>query len=97
MDQEDLVVITLDPPSPPPRGPPTRPPPPLSRQVSYFKLFRDADGFDIFLLVIGSIASAGNGLIMPLFTIVLGGSGDIWSAFGAIFSGLRHLWVWGLY
>ena len=43
--------------------------------MPYFELYRDVDAFDKLLLVIGSLGSAGNGIIMPLFTIVLGASG----------------------
>ena len=43
--------------------------------MPYFALYRDVDAFDKFLLVIGSIGSAGNGIIVPLFTIVLGEPG----------------------
>ena len=41
--------------------------------MAYSELYRDADSFDIFLLVTATVAALGNGVIMPLFTIVMGG------------------------
>ena len=40
--------------------------------MPYFELYRDMDGFDKLLLVVACCAAAGNGVIMPLFTIVMG-------------------------
>ncbi|KAL8522684.1 hypothetical protein ACS0TY_012863 [Phlomoides rotata] len=41
------------------------------RTVPFYKLFTFADSFDKILMIVGSIAAVGNGLCMPLMTILL--------------------------
>ncbi|XP_020538712.1 ABC transporter B family member 4 isoform X2 [Jatropha curcas] len=40
--------------------------------VPYYKLFSFADSLDIILMFMGSIAASGNGICMPLMTVLLG-------------------------
>ncbi|XP_063900759.1 ATP-dependent translocase ABCB1-like isoform X1 [Zophobas morio] len=42
------------------------------KTVPYFKLFRFATRFDIFLVIVGCLASLGHGAMTPLFTILFG-------------------------
>jgi ATP-binding cassette subfamily B (MDR/TAP) protein 1 len=41
--------------------------------VSYFKLFSFADPLDYLLMMLGTIGSIGNGMTLPIMTIILGG------------------------
>ncbi|KAL9256975.1 ABC transporter B family member 11-like protein [Drosera capensis] len=50
-----------------------------SGSVPFYKLFAFADSTDIALMIIGSIGAAGNGICMPLMTILFG---DLINAFG---------------
>ncbi|XP_048227950.1 ABC transporter B family member 4-like [Ricinus communis] len=50
-----------------------------TNSVPFHKLFSFADSKDVILMIIGTIAAIGNGLALPLMTIVLG---DIIDAFG---------------
>ncbi|XP_022757720.1 ABC transporter B family member 21-like [Durio zibethinus] len=47
--------------------------------VSFYKLFGFADSMDILLMIIGTIGAIGNGLCMPLMTILFG---DLVDSFG---------------
>ncbi|EEF43201.1 multidrug resistance protein 1, 2, putative [Ricinus communis] len=47
--------------------------------LPYYKLFSFADSTDYLLMFVGAIASAGNGICMPLMTVVFG---DVVNAFG---------------
>ncbi|KAJ4827047.1 ATP-binding cassette, sub-B (MDR TAP), member 4 [Turnera subulata] len=50
-----------------------------TKTVPFFKLFSFADSSDILLMIIGTIGAMGNGMGMPLLTILMG---DIIDAFG---------------
>ncbi|XP_022770731.1 ABC transporter B family member 4-like isoform X2 [Durio zibethinus] len=50
-----------------------------TKTVPFYKLFAFADSKDIWLMVIGTIGAIGNGLCMPLMTILFG---DLIDAFG---------------
>ncbi|KAJ4835575.1 hypothetical protein Tsubulata_907808 [Turnera subulata] len=50
-----------------------------TKTVPFFKLFSFADSTDILLMIIGTIGAMGNGMGMPLLTILMG---DIIDAFG---------------
>ncbi|XVF21986.1 hypothetical protein REPUB_Repub12eG0135800 [Reevesia pubescens] len=50
-----------------------------SNTVPFYKLFAFADLTDMWLMIIGTIGAVGNGLCMPLMTILLG---DLINAFG---------------
>lgn len=41
-------------------------------KVSFYKLFAFADGFDILLMILGTIGAVGNGLGLPLMTVLFG-------------------------
>jgi hypothetical protein len=41
--------------------------------VSYFKLFSFADPLDYLLMMLGTIGSIGNGMTLPIMTLILGG------------------------
>jgi ATP-binding cassette subfamily B (MDR/TAP) protein 1 len=41
--------------------------------VSYFKLFSFADPLDYLLMTLGTIGAIGNGMTLPIMTIILGG------------------------
>lgn len=41
-------------------------------KVPFHKLFSFADNFDIVLMILGTVGAIGNGLCMPLMTVVLG-------------------------
>ncbi|KAL5852914.1 hypothetical protein ACOSQ3_008032 [Xanthoceras sorbifolium] len=43
-----------------------------SKTVPFYKLFSFADSTDILLMVVGTIAAAGNGICMPLMTLLFG-------------------------
>ncbi|KAF9617734.1 hypothetical protein IFM89_038276 [Coptis chinensis] len=47
--------------------------------VPYYRLFSFADSNDVLLMIIGTIASVGNGVCMPIMTILFG---DLINAFG---------------
>ncbi|XP_040373738.1 ABC transporter B family member 11-like isoform X1 [Rosa chinensis] len=49
--------------------------------VPYYKLFSFADSLDYLLMSVGTISAIGNGLCMPLMTIV---TGDVIDSFGEI-------------
>ncbi|GLT80986.1 hypothetical protein SLA2020_523950 [Shorea laevis] len=49
------------------------------RTVPYYKLFSFADPLDYLLMSVGTIGAAGNGLCMPLLTLIFG---DVVNAFG---------------
>ncbi|KAF5185796.1 Abc transporter b family member [Thalictrum thalictroides] len=50
-----------------------------TKSVAFYKLFAFADSKDVLLMLIGTIASAGNGASMPIMTLFLG---DMINAFG---------------
>nr|BAS29581.1 B-type ABC transporter [Thalictrum minus] len=50
-----------------------------TKSVAFYKLFAFADSKDVLLMLIGTIASAGNGAAMPIMTLFLG---DMINAFG---------------
>ena len=50
-----------------------------ANKVPFYKLFAFADATDKALMIIGSIGAVGNGVCMPLMTILLG---DLIDAFG---------------
>lgn len=41
------------------------------RRVAFYKLFGFADSFDKILMIVGCIGAVGNGLCMPLMTILV--------------------------
>lgn len=47
--------------------------------VSFYKLFSYADRWDYMLMIVGSIGAIGNGVSMPLMTLIFG---DLTNAFG---------------
>lgn len=47
--------------------------------VPFKELFRYASNSDKFLIVFGGIAAAGNGLAMPMFSVIFGGMTDSFS------------------
>ncbi|EFJ12488.1 ATP-binding cassette transporter [Selaginella moellendorffii] len=49
------------------------------RSVAFYKLFSFADGLDLFLMLLGSFGAVGNGIAMPLMTIIFG---QLTNAFG---------------
>ncbi|XP_010523879.1 PREDICTED: ABC transporter B family member 4-like [Tarenaya hassleriana] len=49
------------------------------KTVPFYKLFAFADSFDVFLMVTGTIGAVGNGLGLPIMTILFG---DVVDAFG---------------
>eukprot|EP00727_Mastigamoeba_balamuthi_P006102 m51a1_g2110 putative multidrug resistance protein 1 (1352) ;mRNA; f:1624717-1629060 len=55
-----------------------------ARRVKFRELYRFADGYDKLLLVIGVITALGTGVMMPIFTIFMGG---MVNAFGPMGSG----------
>jgi ATP-binding cassette subfamily B (MDR/TAP) protein 1 len=48
-------------------------------KVSFMGMFRYADGTDLLLMLIGTVAALANGMSQPLLTIVFG---DVIDAFG---------------
>ena len=49
------------------------------KDIPFIKLFRYATKYDYFLITVGIIASAGNGILMPLFSLVFGEMTDSFS------------------
>ncbi|CAK8563878.1 unnamed protein product [Lathyrus sativus] len=49
------------------------------KTVPFYKLFSFADSWDYFLMIVGTISAVGNGVSMPLMTIIIG---DTIDAFG---------------
>lgn len=49
------------------------------KTVPFYKLFSFADSWDDFLMIVGTISAVGNGVSMPLMTIIIG---DTIDAFG---------------
>lgn len=49
------------------------------KSVSYFSLFRYADKWDVVCIILGTIGAVGNGVSMPLFSIIFG---DILNSIG---------------
>jgi ATP-binding cassette subfamily B (MDR/TAP) protein 1 len=49
------------------------------KEISFFSLFRYATKEDYFLIAIGLLASAANGILMPLFSIIFGEMTDAFS------------------
>ena len=43
-----------------------------TKSVPFFKLFSFADSTDVLLMIVGSIGAIGNGLSLPLMTILFG-------------------------
>ena len=41
-------------------------------KVSFYKLFSFADSADVFLMIVGSFGAIGNGLALPLMTVLFG-------------------------
>lgn len=68
------------------------------RAVSVGALFRYADGKDLALMTIGSVAAAGVGVSLPLFSIILGGLFDDFQAPGADIqaAGRKYALLFGL-
>lgn len=52
-----------------------------SQTVPLYKLFSFADSLDHLLMIVGTIAAAGNGISMPLMTILFG---DLINSFGKV-------------
>ncbi|XP_047307497.1 ABC transporter B family member 9-like [Impatiens glandulifera] len=50
------------------------------QKVSFYKLFSFADRLDLVLMIVGTIAAIGNGLIQPLMTLIFG---QLINTFGA--------------
>ncbi|KAH7842842.1 hypothetical protein Vadar_009709 [Vaccinium darrowii] len=50
-----------------------------TKTVPFYKLFSFADSTDVVLMIVGTIGALGNGLCMPLMTILLG---DVINSFG---------------
>jgi ATP-binding cassette, subfamily B (MDR/TAP), member 1 len=50
-----------------------------NKTVPFYKLFTFADSWDYFLMFVGTISGVGNGISMPLMTIIIG---DAINAFG---------------
>lgn len=50
-----------------------------TQTVPFFKLFSFADSLDYLLMSVGTIGAIGNGICMPLMTIILG---DVINSFG---------------
>ena len=50
-----------------------------TKAVPFFKLFSFADSMDYLLMSVGTIGAIGNGLCMPLMTIIMG---DVINSFG---------------
>lgn len=50
-----------------------------NKTVPFYKLFSFADSWDCLLMVVGAISAVGNGISMPLMTILIG---DAIDAFG---------------
>jgi len=50
-----------------------------SKSVPFFKLFSFSDSTDFLLMFLGTLGAIGNGLAMPLMTLLLG---DVINAFG---------------
>ncbi|KAK1276491.1 ABC transporter B family member 9 [Acorus gramineus] len=78
------------------------PPPPKAEaeeveRVAFHKLFTFADTLDVFLMVVGTVAGIGNGLAMPIMTLVFGelidafGSSDSRNIVHAVSKGLEAL------
>lgn len=59
------------------------------KRVSIWQLFRYADGFDIVLMVVGSIAAIASGVARPLMTLLLG---RLINAFGANLADPNYLY-----
>lgn len=53
------------------------PPPANSGKVSFFRLFRFADGIDKVLYAVAFLAAAANGVVFPSFTFIMGGLLDV--------------------
>lgn len=51
----------------------------ITKVVPFYKLFSFADSTDIILMIIGTIASIGNGVCMPVMSILIG---ELTDAFG---------------
>lgn len=49
------------------------------KTAPFYKLFSFADSTDIVLMIVGTIAAVGNGLSLPLMTVLFG---DVTDAFG---------------
>ncbi|XP_029444910.1 ATP-binding cassette sub-family B member 5-like isoform X2 [Rhinatrema bivittatum] len=47
-----------------------------AKAVSSIQIFRYADGLDIFLMIVGTLGSLGNGACLPLMTLVFGDMSD---------------------
>jgi ATP-binding cassette subfamily B (MDR/TAP) protein 1 len=50
------------------------------KRVSFTGMFRYADGTDLLLMLVGTLAALGNGVSQPLMTVIFG---DLIDAFGA--------------
>lgn len=51
----------------------------ITKVVPFYKLFSFADSKDIILMIIGTVASIGNGVCMPIMSILIG---ELTDAFG---------------
>lgn len=59
-----------------------------TKVVPFFKLFSFADKWDYILMIVGTIGAVGNGVSMPLMTLIFG---DLVNAFGQNQSDLSEL------
>ena len=59
------------------KGVPPPSPPATSGKVSFFRLFRFADGIDKVLYAVAFLAAAANGVVFPSFTFIMGGLLDV--------------------
>lgn len=44
---------------------------PKAQTIPLYKLFGFADQFDVVLMVVGSVAAVGNGIMQPLWTLLM--------------------------
>lgn len=61
----------------------------LEKTVPIWRLFQYADGFDVLLMVVGSVAAIASGIARPLMTLLLG---QLINAFGANLSDPNYLY-----
>jgi hypothetical protein len=61
----------------------------VEKTVPIWRLFQYADGFDVLLMVVGSVAAIASGVARPLMTLLLG---QLINAFGANLSDPNYLY-----